>query len=49
MVDQAKRDALARLLFENVTSTSDDEKLDDKLAALTMHTSTNNRAHFDLS
>jgi len=39
IVDQAKRDGLARLLLENVTSTSADEKLDEKLAALTLHPS----------
>ena len=36
-MDRAKRDALARLLLENVTSTSADEKLDEKLAVLTLH------------
>ncbi|KAF9780045.1 inositol polyphosphate phosphatase [Thelephora terrestris] len=41
VVDQVKQDALARLLLENVTSTSNDEKLDEKLAALTLHPSTN--------
>ncbi|KAF9651242.1 inositol polyphosphate phosphatase [Thelephora ganbajun] len=40
IVDRPKRDALARLLLENVTSTPNDEKLDEKLAALTLHPST---------
>jgi hypothetical protein len=43
-VDRAKRDALARLLLENVTSTSAGEKLDEKLAALTLHPSANDCA-----
>lgn len=48
IVDQAKRDALARLLLENVTSTSNGEKLDEKLAALTLHPSTvDDRGYFD--
>ena len=47
IVDQAKRDALARLLLENVTSTSNDEKLDEKLAALTLHSSIDDRGYFD--
>jgi hypothetical protein len=44
IVDRAKRDALARLLLENVTSTSTGEKLDEKLAALTLHPSTDDCA-----
>jgi len=44
IVDRAKREALARLLLENVTSTSTDEKLDEKLAALTLHPPINDRA-----
>ena len=47
VVDQAKRDALARLLLENVTSTSNGEKLDEKLAALTLHPSIDDREYFD--
>jgi len=47
VVDQAKRDALARLLLENVTSTSNGEKLDEKLAALTLHPLTDDREYFD--
>ena len=46
IVDRAKRDSLARLLLENVTSTSADEKLDEKLAALTLHPQINDRAFF---
>lgn len=41
IVDRVKQDALARLLLENVTSTSNGEKLDEKLAALTLHPSVN--------
>lgn len=41
IVDRVKQDALARLLLENVTSTSNDEKLDEKLAALTLQPLTN--------
>lgn len=47
IVDRAKRDALARLLLENVTSTSNGEKLDERLAALTFHQSTNNCAYIN--
>jgi len=47
IVDRTKRDALARLLLENVTSTSAGEKLDEKLAALTLHPSTNDCASFE--
>ena len=48
IVDQAKRDALARLLLENVTSTSNGEKLDEKLAVLTLHPLTaDDRGYFD--
>lgn len=36
IVDRVKQDALARLLLENVTSTSGGERLDEKLAALTL-------------
>lgn len=46
VVDQAKRDALARLLLENVTSTSNGEKLDEKLAALTLHPTIDDREYF---
>ena len=46
IVDRTKRDSLARLLLENVTSTSADEKLDEKLAALTLHPPANDRAYF---
>ncbi|KAH8094819.1 inositol polyphosphate phosphatase [Cristinia sonorae] len=35
IVDHALRSALARVLFENVTSTAPGEKLDEKLASLT--------------
>ena len=49
IVDRAKQDALARLLLENVVSTANDEKLDEKLAALTLHPSTNDCLCFDLS
>jgi hypothetical protein len=41
IVDRVKQDALARLLLENVTSTSGDEKLDEKLTALTLQSSMN--------
>lgn len=41
IVDRVKQDTLARLLLENVTSTSGDEKLDEKLAALALHPSAN--------
>lgn len=44
IVDRAQRDSLARLLLENVTSTSAGEKLDEKLAALTLHPSANDCA-----
>ena len=44
IVDRTKRDALAKLLLENVTSTSNDEKLDEKLVALTLHPSVNDCA-----
>jgi len=47
IVDRAKRDALARLLLDNVTSTSADEKLDEKLAALTLHPQINDCAYFN--
>ena len=47
IVDRAKRDALARLLLDNVTSTSNDEKLDEQLAALTFHQPTNDRTYFN--
>ena len=46
IVDRAKRDSLARLLLENVTSTSADEKLDEKLAALTLRPHVNDRGYF---
>lgn len=46
IVDQLKRDALARLLLENVTSTSNGEKLDEKLASLTLYPSTSDREYF---
>ena len=42
VVDGPKRDALARLLLENVTSISSDENPDERLAALTLHPSANN-------
>lgn len=42
VVDGPKRDALARLLLENVTSTSGDENPDERLAALPLHLSANN-------
>lgn len=35
IIDHALRSALARVLFENVTSTAPGEKLDEKLASLT--------------
>ncbi|KAI0065841.1 DNase I-like protein [Artomyces pyxidatus] len=35
IIDSAKKEALSRLLLENVTSTAPGEKLDEKLAALT--------------
>lgn len=47
VVDRAKRDGLARLLLENVTSTSADERLDEKLAALTLHPSVTERTCFN--
>ena len=47
IVDRVKQDALARLLLENVTSTSNGEKLDEKLAALTLHPSVNDCAYFN--
>jgi hypothetical protein len=47
IVDRAKQDALARLLLENVTSTSSGEKLDDMLAALAFHPSANDCGCFD--
>ena len=47
IVDRAKRDSLARLLLENVTSTSADEKLDEKLAALALHPQINDCAYFN--
>jgi len=36
IVDRVKQDRLARLLLENLTSTSNDEKLDEKLTALAL-------------
>ena len=48
IVDRAKRDALAGLLLENVTSTSAGEKLDEKLATLTLHPPENDSACFDV-
>lgn len=45
IVDRVKQDALARLLLENVTSTSNGEKLDEKLAALTLRPSVNDCAY----
>ena len=47
IVDPVKQDALARLLLENVTSTSSDEKLDDKLAALVLQPSANDCMPFN--
>ena len=47
IVDRVKQDALARLLLENVTSTSNDEKLDEKLAALALRPSANDCACFN--
>lgn len=47
VVDRAKQDALAGLLLENVTSTSNDEKLDEKLAALTLQPWANDRVCFN--
>ena len=47
IVDRVKQGALARLLLENVTSTSNDEKLDEKLAALTLQPPTNDRVCFN--
>lgn len=47
IVDRVKQDALARLLLENVTSTSNGEKLDDKLAALTLHPPTSDCVWFN--
>jgi hypothetical protein len=47
IIDRAKQDSLARLLLENVTSTSNDERLDEKLAALTLHPSVNDCVCFN--
>ena len=44
IVDRAKRDALARLLLENMTSIYAGENLVEKLAALTLHPPANDRA-----
>jgi len=41
IIDRVKQDALARLLLDNVTSTSNGEKLDEKLAALALRPSAN--------
>ena len=40
IIDHAKRAALQKLLLENVTTTAPGEKLDEKLAALTLATHT---------
>lgn len=47
IVDRVKQDALAGFLLENVTSTSNEEKLDEKLAALTLRPSTKDCLFFD--
>ena len=44
IIDHAKRAALQKLLLENVTTTSPGEKLDEKLASLTLFSDASDRA-----